>query len=109
MSYLLDTKYLGWGYVMEAYEIKMKVPHEILISLHKSLDEVAEDIRIQAAVRYYKKRFLSLGKAADLAGMTRIQFIDYLRFSGEYVFDYNENELDEIKEDAVKLGKLLDE
>lgn len=92
---------------MKAYEVKIKVPHEILINLNKSLGEFAEDIRRQAAIRYYKKRLLSLGKAADLAEMSRFEFIDYLHFNDEPIFEYTDEELEEIQKDALKLEKIL--
>jgi predicted HTH domain antitoxin len=92
---------------MKAYEVKIKVPHEVLITLHKSPDEFAEDIRQQAAIRYYKNRLLSLGKAADLAGLSRFEFIDYLRFNGESIFKYTDEELEEIQRDARELEKIL--
>ena len=92
---------------MQLYEVKIKVPHEVLLNLHKSPGETAEDIRRQAAIRYYKKRALSLGKAADLAGMSRFEFIDYLRFNDEPVFQYTDEELEEIKRDAAELDKVI--
>jgi predicted HTH domain antitoxin len=78
-----------------------------LLNLHKSPIEAAADIRRQAAIRYYKTHTLSLGKAAELAEMSRFEFIDYLRFNNEPVFKYSDEELDEIKNDAVTLGKIL--
>ncbi|MCD6475739.1 MAG: UPF0175 family protein [Anaerolineaceae bacterium] len=92
---------------MQPYEVKFEVPLEVLLSLHKSPVEAAADIRRQAAIRYYKTRALSLGKAAELAEMSRFEFIDYLRFNGESVFKYSDEELEEIKSDAVVLGKIL--
>jgi predicted HTH domain antitoxin len=74
----------------------------VLLNLHKSPGEAAEDIRCQAAIRYYKKRALSLGKA-DLAGMSRFEFIDYLRFNDEPVFEYTDEELEEIKRETILL------
>lgn len=61
----------------------------------------------QVAIRCYKTRTLSLGKAAELAGMTRFEFIDVLRAEGESVFDYTNDELSEIHEDAAKLERIL--
>lgn len=94
---------------MQHYELKLKVPYGVLINLHKSLDEVGDDLKKQAAIRYYKKRKLSLGKAAELAGMSRLEFIDYLKFNSEPIFQYSEQELNEIIADAEKLRKLIDE
>ena len=94
---------------MQTYEIKFKIPHEVFITLHKPLEEVGEDIRKQAAIRYYKKRTLSLGKAAGLAGMTRFEFIEYLKHNKESVFSYTDQELDEIEKDSAKVHKVLNE
>lgn len=92
---------------MQFYEIKMKVPRELSIIIHKRPEEVEGDIRRQAAIRYYKQRILSLGKAAGLAGITRIEFIDLLKFCGESIFDFSTEELKEIDQDTERLGKIL--
>ena len=94
---------------MQTHEIKFKIPHAVLINLHKSLNEIGEDIKKQAAIRYYKKRILSLGKSAELAGMSRIEFIDFLKFNDEPVFQYSDEELDEILTDTKKIKAVLDE
>jgi predicted HTH domain antitoxin len=54
-----------------------------------------------------QKRALSLGKTADLAGMSRFEFIDYLRFNDEPVFQYTDEELEEIKRDAAEIEKVI--
>ena len=36
---------------MQTYEIKMKVPRELLMNLNKPLEDVEKDIREQAAIR----------------------------------------------------------
>ena len=93
---------------MHTYSMAIHVPYDVLSNLHKSRAEAAQDIQHQAATRYYKNRVLSLGKAAELAGMTRLEFIDYLRFTGEYIFEYNGDELSEIQEeDVLKLEEIL--
>ncbi len=91
---------------MQAYDVTIRVPYDVFINLHKSRVETAEDIRRQAAIRYYKTRTLSLGKAAELANMTRFEFIDYLRFNGEAIFDYTDEELDDMQQDALILAKV---
>ncbi len=44
----------------------------------------------------YKRRKLSLGKAAELAGYNKIDFIFKLQSVGEAIFDYNDNKIDQI-------------
>ncbi|GAK53086.1 hypothetical protein U14_04345 [Candidatus Moduliflexus flocculans] len=92
---------------MQPYTMTIQMPYDVFIHLHKSRIEAAQDIQRQAAIRYYKMRTLSLGKAAELADMTRFEFIDYLRFNGEPIFDYTSDELSEIHEDAAKLEEIL--
>lgn len=92
---------------MQSYSMTIQMPYDVLIHLHKSCAEAAQDIQRQAAIRYYTTRALSLGKAADLAGMTRFEFIDYLRFNQEPVFEYTVDELAEIHDDAAKLEAIF--
>ena len=92
---------------MQPYTMTIQIPYEVFIHLRKSRAEAAHDITCQAAIRYYKTRLLSLGKAAELAGMTRFEFIDYLRFNHEPIFEYTDDELAEIQDDALKLEAIL--
>jgi predicted HTH domain antitoxin len=56
-----------------------------------------------AALVLYRKRKLSLGKAAELAGYDKIEFIEKLQQEEEFIFDYTDEEIDEIYEDAEKI------
>ncbi len=44
----------------------------------------------QHAIQLYRKHKLSLGKAAELAGYTRLEFIRKLQAENEPIFDYDE-------------------
>ncbi len=92
---------------MQPCTMTIQVPYDVFIHLHKSRIEAAQDIQCQAAIRYYKTRKLSLGKAAELAGMTRFEFIEYLRFQQEPIFEFNDDELAEIQKDTLKLEAIL--
>ena len=93
--------------IMHTCTMTIDVPYDVFIHLHKSRADAARDIQQQAAIRYYKTRRLSLGKAAEMAAMTRFEFIDYLRFNDEPIFDYTDDELAEIHEDAAKIESSL--
>ncbi|MGZ8218192.1 UPF0175 family protein [Methylomagnum sp.] len=56
-----------------------------------------------SALMLYRKNRLSLGKAAELAGYTKLDFIEKLKIEHEPIFDYGEQELDEIFADSNKL------
>lgn len=48
-------------------------------------------IRLLAAVEYFRHQKLSLGKAAQLAGSSRLDFIDALAERAIVVFHYDES------------------
>ena len=80
--------------------ISFPVQENILLSVKETKDEFTKKILFLSALHFYRKRQLSLGKAAELAGYNKIDFIEKLQRSDEYIFDYNEDELDEIFTDA---------
>jgi len=80
--------------------ISFPVKENILLSLKGSKKEFTNEILFYSALYFYRKRRLSLGKAAELAGYNKTEFIKKLQSEDEYIFDYNEEELDEIFNDA---------
>ncbi len=83
--------------------ISIPIKEDILLSVRETKDEFAKEILFVSALFFYRKRKLSLGKAAELAGYSRLAFIEKLRRDNEDIFDYNEEELDEIFEDSRKI------
>lgn len=83
--------------------ISFPVKEDILLSIRETKDNFTKEILFVSALFFYRKRKLSLGKAAELAGYSRIEFIEKLQRENEAVFDYNEQELDEIFEDSKKI------
>jgi len=76
--------------------LSIPVKESILFSLKESTDEFSQELLYLSAFMLYKRRKLSLGKAAELAGYNKIYFIFKLKTEGEAVFDYNDDEMDEI-------------
>jgi predicted HTH domain antitoxin len=56
-------------------------------------EQIVSDSRKLLALKYFQAKFLSLGKAAELAGMSRTDFIEYLSDSGIPIIDYDEDEM----------------
>ena len=55
--------------------IQMDIPDEVLISLKATSESLARELRIAAAVKWYELGKLSSGRAAELAGMSRVEFL----------------------------------
>jgi predicted HTH domain antitoxin len=59
-------------------QMLIDVPEETLGALRKSPEDFARELRIAAAVKWYELNLLSQERAADLAGLSRADFLDAL-------------------------------
>jgi len=87
----------------QTIDISFPVKEGILTSLKETKDEFTKDVIFLSSLLFYRKRRLSLGKAAELAGLSKVDFITKLQEEKEHIFDYSENEMDEIFEDVAKI------
>jgi predicted HTH domain antitoxin len=58
--------------------IEVTVADDVFTALRKSPAEVARDLRITAAVEWYAEGLVSQGRASELAGVSRPEFLDEL-------------------------------
>lgn len=73
--------------------VAIDIPDEIFISLKETPAELAHDIRLAAAVRFYELGKLSSGRAAELAGLSRVNFLHVLGRYGVPIFEMTQEEL----------------
>ncbi len=93
---------LGVKMSEKVIDISFPVKENILLSLKENKDEFTKHIQFLSALVLYREKKLSLGKAAELAGYHKIDFIEKLQAEGESIFDYTEEEIDEIVEDSLR-------
>ena len=75
--------------------ITLSCPDEVLISLKKNPADMAVEIRLAAAMKLFELGKLSSGRAAQLAGIPRVEF---LHATGRYkvpAFSLTAEELEE--------------
>ncbi len=80
--------------------ILVEIPATIFAALGESPDEFVSEMRIAAAVKWYEIGKLSQGKAAEVAGLTRVAFIDALSRLKVSPIQYTEKGLAEELADA---------
>lgn len=63
---------------MDAREIRIELPSDILLTLNESEKELKQNIKISLAIRLYSLKKLTIGKASQIAGLSRYEFENFL-------------------------------
>ncbi len=71
----------------------IEVPEGALSALHQGPDESSRALRLAAAVKWYEMRRVSQGRAAEIAGVSRREFIEALSRYGVTPFQYTADEV----------------
>ncbi len=79
--------------MMEFETLEVKIPKEVLLGVKK--EKFTEDMKLFTAMKLYEENFLSLGKAAELAGKNKDEFMEALSEHGIDVIRYSKEELNE--------------
>jgi predicted HTH domain antitoxin len=86
--------------LMKTEEITLKYPTGFEHAVHLSKEELEQHIRLMAALKMFELGKVSSGKAAELAGMSRIEFIEVCGRYRVSVFNYSPEKIEEeIKKD----------
>ena len=73
--------------------LTLDLPEKVFSDLNSSPEEVEKDVRLAAAIEWFRRGLLSQGRAAELAGVPRADFIDELARRKIDVFRVDFNEL----------------
>ena len=95
---------------MKVEEIKMRYPSGFELFVHMTKEEMERHIRLMAALKMFELGKISSGKAAQLAEMSRAEFLETCGRYKVSLFNYPSEELEqEIGKDVVTLRKLSDQ
>ena len=86
------------------------LPEELYLSLSASgftKARIASESRKLLASKCFKEKILSLGRSAELSGLSKWDFIDYLNENGIPLVDYDEDELAREFKTAETVAKRL--
>ncbi|GFP19863.1 hypothetical protein HKBW3S03_01367 [Candidatus Hakubella thermalkaliphila] len=91
-------------------EAIIDIPEELYLSLSAlglTKEKIASESRKLLALKCFKEKILSLGKAAELSGLSKWDFIEYLSAGGVSVVDYNEDEIKRELESVDRVAERL--
>lgn len=81
----------------------IEVPEGALAALHQDPGGFAREMRLAAAVKWYELKLVSQGRAAEIAGLSRSEFLDALGRFGVSPFQYEADEL--LAEAGIELSR----
>lgn len=88
----------------------IELPEELYLSLSASgltKERIARESRRLLALKCFKDKILSLGRAAQLAGLSKWDFIEFLSENDVPVLDYDQDEMIREFESAQKVTERL--
>ena len=80
--------------------INIECPDSILISLKETPEQFAKEATKLLAVKLYEMGKLSSGRASELAGMSRVTFLQSLANYGATIIDMAKEELEKDYQNA---------
>jgi predicted HTH domain antitoxin len=80
---------------MKTVELKLNVPEEILYTLNETQDDFIKRMKFYTALELFKVHKLSMGKAAELAEMDKVDFMLEAGKCGVAVIDYETEDFNE--------------
>jgi len=92
---------------MATQELIIRYPEGLERAVHLTKAEMEQHIRLMAALKMFELGKLSSGKAAELAGMSRIEFFEACGLYHVSIFNYPDNEIEaELASDLAAIDKL---
>ena len=78
---------------MDTVLVSIEIPRDAFSALRQDPEGFARLMRLAAAVKWYEDGILSQGKAAEIAGLPRSEFITELNRSKVTIFQYDAQEI----------------
>ena len=92
---------------METEELTIKYPQGFESPVQMTRTELEPHLRLMAALKMFELGKISSGKAAELAGMSKVEFLDVCRRYQVSIFNYPPESIPhELEKDVETLQKL---
>ncbi|MFN6517401.1 MAG: UPF0175 family protein [Nostoc sp. CreGUA01] len=81
--------------------VPIQLPETVFSALRKNPEEFIQEMRIAAAIKWYELGDISQAKAAEIAGLTRTEFINAL---SRYQVDFMQYTTQELAEELANVN-----
>jgi predicted HTH domain antitoxin len=82
-----------WRKLMDTVQVSINLPREVLSALRQDPNGFVQEMRLAAAVKWYEIQLISQAKAAEIAGISRAEFLTALSRFGVSPFQYDADEI----------------
>jgi predicted HTH domain antitoxin len=87
--------------------INVNLDKSILVSLKQTKAGFVKELLLNNAIALYREGRLSMGKAAQMAGIDRISFMFKMRDKGIPIFEMDETEFQDMIEETKQVYKKI--
>ncbi len=95
---------------MKTIQAVIDIPEDLYLSLScfgLTKERIVSESKKLLALKYFQEKLLSLGKATELSGLSKWDFIEFLSSNNVSVIDYDEDEMNRELKTAEKLSVEL--
>lgn len=79
--------------LMDMVQVSIELPRTVFSALRQDPTGFVREMRVAAAVKWYENNVISQSKAAEIAGLSRAEFIDALNQFKVSPFQYTADEI----------------
>jgi predicted HTH domain antitoxin len=79
--------------IMDTIQVSIELPRELFSALRQDPEGFVREMRLAAAVKWYEQKKVSQAKAAEVAGISRSDFITALNQFGVTPFQYDADDI----------------
>ncbi len=89
--------------IIKTERIELDLPQDVIFVMKgmEKPEEVKKKLKVALAILLFQEKTISLGKAAELAGMSRVRFIEVLKEHGISAYEYSEKDFEKDQQAIV--------
>ncbi len=90
-------------------QIEINLPQDIIFAMRglENPEKVKRKLKIALAILLFQERSISLGKATELAEMSRVRFVEVLKEHDISAYEYGEKDFERAQQVIAKYRKTV--